>query len=312
MLSQIGMGVAALALLVAGVAESRAATEAEWEAFRADVEAKCLEAAEGLFETATAIVDPFGSQTYGMALIRGKARGADVNIMAICVYDKVTKVAEIGGELPDIGGPVAGAPAPTALAWATALEPCTIECAAALDPLAAADADALRALSVRVATTLGAIADPALPMDAGARAALDTTLALGGGDLAAVATGDRACTVYWYGFLENAGQTVGSHQCRVSRNATGGLVVEKLTGEMLYAEITPVAAGTGVAVGRTFLEGHANRRYDPATPDNAENANFGNFVGLAFANGTGLVVVDGDVRGMSPPDDTYFAVLVVE
>ncbi|MCC6736168.1 MAG: hypothetical protein IT534_08565 [Bauldia sp.] len=312
MLSQIGMGVAALALLVAGVAHSRAATEAEWEAFRADVEAKCLAAAEGLFETATAIVDPFGSQTYGMALIRGKARGADVDIMAICVYDKATKVAEIGGELPDIGGPAAGGAMPGTVAWATALEPCTTECAAALDPLDALDADALRALPVRVTTTLAAIADPALPMDAGARAALDTTVALGGGDLAAVATGDRACTVYWYGFLDNAGQTVGNHRCRISRSEDGRLVVEKLSGDMLYAEITPVGAGAGVAAGRTFLDGHAMRRYDPAMPDNAENPNFGNFVGLAFANGTGLVVVDGDVRGMAPPDDTYFAVLVVE
>lgn len=313
MLPQIGLGVAALALLVAGVAQARAATEAEWQAFRADVEAKCLVAAEGLFETATAIVDPFGSQTYGMALIRGKARGADVNIMAICVYDKVTQVAEIGGELPDIGAAAGtGGPAPETLAWATALEPCTTECAAALAPLASMDADALRALPVRVATTLAAIADPALPMDAAARTALDATLPLGAGDLAAVTTGDRACTVYWYGFLDNAGQTVGQHRCRVTRGADGILTVEKLSGEMLYAEMTPVTTGMGVAVGRTFLDGHAIRRYDAATPDNAENTNFGNFVGLAFADGARLVIVDGDQRGMSPPDDTYFAVLVVE
>src|SRR5690606_29151592 len=59
-------------LAVAGVAvvamPGRAATEAEWEAFRADVEAKCLAAAEPLFETAEAIVDPFGSPSYGLAL----------------------------------------------------------------------------------------------------------------------------------------------------------------------------------------------------------------------------------------------------
>ena len=90
------------------------------------------------------------------------------------------------------------------------------------------------------------------------------------------------------------------------------LTVEKLSGEMLYAEVTPVTTGMGVAVGRTFLDGHAIRRYDAATPDNAENTNFGNFVGLAFADGARLVIVDGDQRGMSPPDDTYFAVLIVE
>jgi len=313
MLSQIGLGVAALALLVAGVAQARAATEAEWQAFRADVEAKCLAAADGLFETATATVDPFGSQTYGMALIRGTARGADVAIMAICVYDKATQTAEIGGELPDIGGGAGtGDPVPAALAWATALAPCNTECAAALAPLVPADADSLRTLPIRVATTLAAIEGTALPMDTAARTALEDLLPLGDGDLATVATGERACTVYWYGFLDNAGQTVGQHRCRVTRNAAGLLTVEKLSGDMRYLEITPVSAGMGVAAGRTFLEGHAMRRYDPVTPDNAENDNFGNFVGLAFADGARLFIVDGDLRGMSPPDDTYFAVLVVE
>lgn len=111
-----------------------------------------------LFETATATVDPFGSQTYGMALIRGTARGAaDVRIMAICVYDKVTNTAEIGGELSDIAGggmADAGGPMPQTLAWPTLLEPCATECAAALEPLAAADADALRGLQARVVATL--------------------------------------------------------------------------------------------------------------------------------------------------------------
>jgi hypothetical protein len=48
-----------------------------------------------------ATVDPFGSATYGMALIRGKAKGAETTqIAAICVYDKKTKAVELGGELP--------------------------------------------------------------------------------------------------------------------------------------------------------------------------------------------------------------------
>ncbi len=61
---------------------------------------KCLEAAKPLFETATATVDPFGSESYGLALIKGKAVGADAQISAICVYDKKAKTVEIGGELP--------------------------------------------------------------------------------------------------------------------------------------------------------------------------------------------------------------------
>jgi hypothetical protein len=50
---------------------------------------------------ATATVDPFGPEHYGLALVSGPARGAeDTAIRAICVYDKATKAVEIGGELP--------------------------------------------------------------------------------------------------------------------------------------------------------------------------------------------------------------------
>jgi hypothetical protein len=103
------------------------ATEEEWAAFRADVEAKCLEAAAPLFETATATVDPFGSPSYGLALIQGPARGATtVQISAICVYDKVTKTVEIGGELPPPGGePAPPATTPLPMTPATPATPAT-------------------------------------------------------------------------------------------------------------------------------------------------------------------------------------------
>ena len=45
-------------------------------------------------------MDPIGSESFGLALVAGKAKGADADIAAICVYDKVTKAVEIGGELP--------------------------------------------------------------------------------------------------------------------------------------------------------------------------------------------------------------------
>ena len=91
----------ALGLVCALNSPAFAASEDAWETFRADVEAKCLAAAEPLFETAAATVDPFGSESYGLALVRGKAKGAaDAEIAAICVYDKQAKTVEIGGELP--------------------------------------------------------------------------------------------------------------------------------------------------------------------------------------------------------------------
>lgn len=89
------------ALPLASAHGASAATEAEWQAFREDVRSKCAVAAEPLFETMEIFVDPFGSQSYGLALIRGKARGADVTISSICVYDKQAQTVEIGGELAD-------------------------------------------------------------------------------------------------------------------------------------------------------------------------------------------------------------------
>jgi len=78
-----------------------ASSDDAWDAIRADVAAKCLAAAAPLFETAKATVDPFGSESYGLALIRGTAKGpSETRITAICVYDKKTKAVEIGGELP--------------------------------------------------------------------------------------------------------------------------------------------------------------------------------------------------------------------
>jgi hypothetical protein len=91
----------AMILAVGSAIPALAASDDAWEQFRAEVEAACLQAAEPLFETATAQVDPFGSESYGLALVTGNAKGTtDAAIAAICVYDKKTKAVEIGGELP--------------------------------------------------------------------------------------------------------------------------------------------------------------------------------------------------------------------
>lgn len=81
-------------------APALAASDDAWAQFQAEVEAACLAAAEPLFESPAALVDPFGSESYGLALVTGKARGADAEIAAICVFNKQTRAVEIGGELP--------------------------------------------------------------------------------------------------------------------------------------------------------------------------------------------------------------------
>ncbi len=76
-----------------------ASSDDAWKAFAADVQAACLGAAGDMIEDAKAVVDPVGSETYGLAILTGKAKGAEATISHICVYDKKTKAVELGSEL---------------------------------------------------------------------------------------------------------------------------------------------------------------------------------------------------------------------
>ncbi|XUY27442.1 hypothetical protein RMR21_003505 [Agrobacterium sp. rho-8.1] len=70
-----------------------------WQEFAADVQAKCLAAAKDTIDDAKALVDPTGSEHYGLAIMTGKARGTKTTVSHICVYDKKTKTVELGSEL---------------------------------------------------------------------------------------------------------------------------------------------------------------------------------------------------------------------
>lgn len=76
-----------------------ASSDSAWEEFVADVQAKCLDAGARLMDDTKAVVDPTGSENYGLAILTGKAKGADATISHICVYDKKTKAVELGSEL---------------------------------------------------------------------------------------------------------------------------------------------------------------------------------------------------------------------
>lgn len=89
---------ATVAFVLLGAA-AHASSDDAWKQFAADVEAKCRKAAAGSLENARAVVDPFGSEHYGLALLTGRPKGAKGTISFLCVYDKKTKVAEIGSEL---------------------------------------------------------------------------------------------------------------------------------------------------------------------------------------------------------------------
>jgi hypothetical protein len=46
------------------------------------------------------VVDRFGTESYRVAILTGKAVGAAAVVSSICVYDKKSQAAEIGGEVP--------------------------------------------------------------------------------------------------------------------------------------------------------------------------------------------------------------------
>lgn len=75
-----------------------ASSDDAWAEFAAEVETGCLEATTGFFDSASAVVDPFGSESYGLAIVTGETP-AGTTASILCVFDKQTKAVEIGGEL---------------------------------------------------------------------------------------------------------------------------------------------------------------------------------------------------------------------
>lgn len=90
---------AAICLLPLGSMPASASSADAWDDFAKDVAAKCTTLAEGRIEKPQVVVDPFGTESYGVAILTGKAFGAEAVVSSICVYDKKAKTAEIGGEL---------------------------------------------------------------------------------------------------------------------------------------------------------------------------------------------------------------------
>jgi hypothetical protein len=94
----------AVLALGSGTIVVHASSDNAWAEFATQVEASCLKAAAAQIDKPRAVVDPYGSESYGMALVSGPAKGATVKagraeITLICVFDKKTRRAEVGSEL---------------------------------------------------------------------------------------------------------------------------------------------------------------------------------------------------------------------
>lgn len=84
--------------VILGATPASAADPKAWEAFRADVKKACEKAVAGTLEKPAIAVDPFGSQSYGIAIARGKSKYSEAALTVVCIYDKKTKALETSGE----------------------------------------------------------------------------------------------------------------------------------------------------------------------------------------------------------------------
>lgn len=467
---------------------AEAASPDAWAAFRRDVEASCRAAGSGLIESPTVTVDPFGSESYGLAVLTGKAVDDGSDHSLVCIFDKATRKAEIGGALalqraaaaapgdaaapaasgatpapatatvdpaasaaateapaaastaadtpaamPSLAQPATGtatsaeveaaladrfasfpddpeaeadvpspgasnAPAPVAqpepaiapqnqpvvtppvpilptvpaptgvptgevpatdeaieggegegapgaaddateqspgLAGAAAaaetaenaaLAPsqpsfagCDAACTATLAAVSETDRKALTDLPFEIERTIGRHAAANLAAGpAAARAAAGAIAAdLTGRPSPAIAapttalSGERSCVLYYFGYSNEAARSVGRHRCSVSEGEGGALIVEKISGERLRAELKPLTAGVAAFVGRTFKSGDAETRYDPATPVSAADTDLGNSVGLATASDGRLMLTSSELRRFEG-EDNFFWVLAID
>ena len=82
------------------VASAQASSPAAWDSFRADIRAKCVAAGKRhLLTQVKAEVDPFGSESYGLAIVSGLDAHSPTRSRFICVVGKRSGKAELGGEL---------------------------------------------------------------------------------------------------------------------------------------------------------------------------------------------------------------------
>lgn len=98
-LSALGL----LFLTCASPSAARASSDDAWTAFRANVTTACTAQARKLYANPLVVVDPFGSESYGVALVYARTplprNSTPDNSLTtvVCVYDKKTHKAELSG-----------------------------------------------------------------------------------------------------------------------------------------------------------------------------------------------------------------------
>lgn len=77
---------------------AHASSDDAWAEFAASVEKACLAAAGESFAEPRVIVDPYGSERFGLAIVTGALKAGGTGSQ-ICVYGKEDQKVELGSEL---------------------------------------------------------------------------------------------------------------------------------------------------------------------------------------------------------------------
>lgn len=88
---------AATVFFALSVQQATASSDDAWDEFRHDVEQACTKAADDMMKIEGIHVDPYGSESYGFAIINGVEKGNKDQQQVICVFDKKSKSVEISG-----------------------------------------------------------------------------------------------------------------------------------------------------------------------------------------------------------------------
>lgn len=93
----------AIALTLAAAAPALASSDAAWDEFQTEVANRCKAAAtkDSGVKTWTVSVSQFGSASFGMAVLTGKAPGG-TPVKYACVMNKQTKATEVAGGEPEV------------------------------------------------------------------------------------------------------------------------------------------------------------------------------------------------------------------
>ena len=84
-----------LACFTINAQQAGASSGDAWEEFQDDVRQTCLAAAVGKIAVSYIQVDPYGSESYGFALMIGFEAGTTTERVVACAYDKKSQNAEI-------------------------------------------------------------------------------------------------------------------------------------------------------------------------------------------------------------------------